>query len=106
MDNFEWTDGYSVRFGLYHIDYKDDQKRYAKESALWFQRELEYYRPTILEKYGVMIASIALGVVVVAVLAIIIIVAVVKNLKKKLKARKQIPYDDTGYDDTTPLQGE
>lgn len=35
-DNFEWAHGYSKRFGLTHIDYKD-QKRTLKDSALWYK---------------------------------------------------------------------
>lgn len=37
MDNFEWADGYSVRFGLCHTDYQT-QKRTPKLSARWFSR--------------------------------------------------------------------
>jgi len=37
MDNFEWADGYSVRFGLVHTDYKT-QKRTPKLSARWYSR--------------------------------------------------------------------
>ncbi len=33
-DNFEWARGYTVRFGIVHIDYKT-QKRTIKESAYW-----------------------------------------------------------------------
>ncbi|KAJ9158709.1 hypothetical protein P3X46_024269 [Hevea brasiliensis] len=37
LDNFEWNIGYTSRFGLYYVDYKDSQlKRYAKHSATWF----------------------------------------------------------------------
>jgi len=40
MDNFEWTYGYSKRFGLIHIDYPT-QKRIFKESAYWYKRVVE-----------------------------------------------------------------
>ncbi|MQM03894.1 hypothetical protein Taro_036684 [Colocasia esculenta] len=33
MDNFEWMDGYTVRFGIYYVDYKDGLKRYPKSST-------------------------------------------------------------------------
>ncbi len=35
MDNFEWEDGYTRRFGIVHTDYKT-QKRTPKASALWY----------------------------------------------------------------------
>ncbi len=38
LDNFEWAEGYSARFGLYYVDYKT-LKRIPKLSAEWF-REL------------------------------------------------------------------
>jgi beta-glucosidase len=37
MDNFEWSLGYSKRFGVVHVDYRD-QKRTPKQSARWYQR--------------------------------------------------------------------
>ncbi|KAF8064822.1 beta-glucosidase [Lyophyllum atratum] len=40
LDNFEWADGYSTRFGVTYVDY-ETQKRYPKESAKfliqWFK---------------------------------------------------------------------
>ena len=35
MDNFEWAEGYSKRFGLIHVDYQT-QKRTPKLSAQWY----------------------------------------------------------------------
>lgn len=34
MDNFEWADGYSTRFGVTYVDYEGGQKRYPKKSAM------------------------------------------------------------------------
>jgi beta-glucosidase len=36
MDNFEWGEGYSKRFGLIHVDYAT-QKRRIKDSGLWYR---------------------------------------------------------------------
>ncbi|CAK9146791.1 unnamed protein product [Ilex paraguariensis] len=40
MDNFEWNSGYTIRFGLNYIDYKDNLKRYPKLSVRWFRNFL------------------------------------------------------------------
>lgn len=38
MDNFEWSAGFSVRFGVNYVDYKDKfLTRYPKYSAMWFK---------------------------------------------------------------------
>ena len=36
MDNFEWVDGYGIRFGLIHVDYAT-LKRTPKLSASFFR---------------------------------------------------------------------
>jgi beta-glucosidase len=36
LDNFEWSHGYSQRFGIVYVDYQT-QKRYLKDSAKWYK---------------------------------------------------------------------
>ncbi|KAK2981659.1 hypothetical protein RJ640_027114 [Escallonia rubra] len=40
LDNFEWNDGYSVRFGLVHVDYSNGYARHPKASAVWLMNFL------------------------------------------------------------------
>ena len=37
MDNYEWAEGYSKRFGIIHVDYAT-QKRTPKLSAQWYAK--------------------------------------------------------------------
>ncbi|XP_052153006.1 beta-glucosidase 13 [Oryza glaberrima] len=41
LDNFEWSNGYTVRFGINFVDYNDGAKRYPKKSAHWFKEFLQ-----------------------------------------------------------------
>ena len=37
LDNYEWSLGYTRRFGLVHVDFAS-QRRTPKDSARWYQR--------------------------------------------------------------------
>ena len=37
LDNFEWTAGYSLRYGIFYTDFKT-QERIPKKSAAWYQQ--------------------------------------------------------------------
>ena len=37
LDNFEWANGQTERYGLIYVDYRD-QKRTIKDSGLWYGR--------------------------------------------------------------------
>ncbi|XP_044490213.1 beta-glucosidase 12-like isoform X3 [Mangifera indica] len=41
LDNFEWSSGSTVRFGINFVDYKNGNKRYPKQSAIWFRNFLQ-----------------------------------------------------------------
>ncbi|KAL5762792.1 hypothetical protein ACOSP7_019056 [Xanthoceras sorbifolium] len=48
LDNFEWDSGYTYRFGITFVDYKDKLKRYLKNSALWFKTFLQEEKYTTI----------------------------------------------------------
>ncbi|XP_011081619.1 beta-glucosidase 13-like [Sesamum indicum] len=44
-DNYEWTEGYTVRFGLIYVDFMNNLTRYPKQSAIWFTNFLTRNEP-------------------------------------------------------------
>ena len=54
LDNFEWAEGYSKRFGMIHVDYQT-QQRTLKQSARWYRdviaaNEVSQYQPAARRK--------------------------------------------------------
>lgn len=43
LDNFEWTEGYTQRFGLVHVDY-ETQRRTPKRSFEWYAATIRAHR--------------------------------------------------------------
>jgi len=43
LDNFEWGEGYSKRFGLVYVDYAT-QERIPKSSAAWYAAQIQLHR--------------------------------------------------------------
>lgn len=41
MDNFEWADGYSTRFGMVYVDYANHQTRHIKNSGYWYANHIK-----------------------------------------------------------------
>ncbi|KAK4414872.1 Oleuropein beta-glucosidase [Sesamum alatum] len=40
FDNYEWVEGYTVRFGMFYVDYVNGFTRYPKKSAIWYMNFL------------------------------------------------------------------
>ncbi len=49
LDNFEWTYGYSMRFGLIYVDY-DTLARTVKDSGWWYARVIRENAVTVAEE--------------------------------------------------------
>ena len=46
LDNFEWAEGYSKRFGLVYVDYRT-QTRIPKKSAHWYAQQIALHRTAV-----------------------------------------------------------
>ena len=47
LDNFEWAQGYTKRFGIVHVDYAT-QRRLPKQSAHWYARLVQTHRDAVM----------------------------------------------------------
>uniref|UniRef100_A0A6P7HHG4 Beta-glucosidase 15 n=1 Tax=Diabrotica virgifera virgifera TaxID=50390 RepID=A0A6P7HHG4_DIAVI len=42
MDNFEWTRGYTAKYGIYHVDFNNyNRTRTPKKSAEWYKHVIQ-----------------------------------------------------------------
>lgn len=46
LDNFEWAEGYAMRFGIVHVDY-DTQVRTIKRSGHWYRNLITHHKQSI-----------------------------------------------------------
>jgi len=42
LDNFEWSAGYSKRFGLHYVDYANNATRYPKNSSIFYSQVIQH----------------------------------------------------------------
>ncbi|KAK9874486.1 hypothetical protein WA026_002834 [Henosepilachna vigintioctopunctata] len=50
LDNFEWMQGYSEKFGLFHVDFKDPNRpRTTKLSSKWYKKVISAKTPEVVD---------------------------------------------------------
>lgn len=51
MENFKWNSGYSIRYGLYHIDFDNpDLPRTLKPGAYYLRYVIQAYTKSVLTR--------------------------------------------------------
>jgi beta-glucosidase len=61
LDNFEWAQGYDMRFGLVHVDF-ETQKRTPKDSYDWYRNVIQTHGDSLPEEPAPMQAGFGPGV--------------------------------------------
>ncbi|XP_068624871.1 myrosinase 1-like [Battus philenor] len=61
IDNFEWVDGYDVKFGLYYVDMKDESRtRVPRASAKYYANVIRTHSLDVASKYNSQLYSTVL----------------------------------------------
>eukprot|EP01127_Copromyxa_protea_P017949 TRINITY_DN5547_c0_g2_i2.p1 TRINITY_DN5547_c0_g2~~TRINITY_DN5547_c0_g2_i2.p1 ORF type:complete len:531 (+),score=63.39 TRINITY_DN5547_c0_g2_i2:31-1623(+) len=58
MDNVEWTEGTSKRFGLYYVNFKDGLSRIPKQSATFYTQVINFNEHLILSYWPYLFATL------------------------------------------------
>ena len=58
LDNFEWAEGYSKRFGIVYVDYPT-QERVPKDSFYWYRDFIAQQRPVVRPSPAAPVAGIS-----------------------------------------------
>jgi len=108
LDNFEWHDGYSKRFGIIYVDY-DDYTRHPKDSFYWYRNYIAKQKKLPLQKIDLKpharditssTGMTAFYVIIMGVVAAVIaVVGAIKYPSKLSKKFRDIQHCHNGYTD-------
>ena len=52
FDLYSWINGYDKRYGLVYVDFAHENKRYPKQSYVWYKNFINNWRELYETKYG------------------------------------------------------
>ncbi|KAM3955825.1 myrosinase 1-like [Aphomia sociella] len=89
VDNFEWMDGYNVRFGLYEVNFTDPQRtRTPRKSAKFYSEIISNQKKLEAKKYRSSQLYILCSFIILLILFAIVVVSVCVYWKAKVEREK------------------
>ncbi|XP_028172587.1 myrosinase 1-like isoform X2 [Ostrinia furnacalis] len=100
MDNFEWVDGYSNKFGLYEVNFTDPERpRVPRRSATFYA---DVIKNRALDEYEDRTAYVA-WVVIGSLLVFVTVAAVLYKYIKRIRDKRKPEYESVAlHNNTTP----